>query len=57
MINRRYIERFLYFLPFLLIRIGKIMALNENMATALASEKTLAKDWKSKEDEVAWKNL
>ena len=25
--------------------------------TALASEKSLAKDWLSKEDEVAWKDL
>jgi len=29
----------------------------EKMACALASEKTLAKDWNSKEDEKAWKNL
>ncbi len=26
-------------------------------ATALASEKALAKDWLSKEDEAAWKDL
>ncbi len=31
--------------------------LNEKMATAFASEKSLAKDWNSKEDEKAWKNL
>ncbi|MBI4146664.1 AbrB/MazE/SpoVT family DNA-binding domain-containing protein [Candidatus Woesearchaeota archaeon] len=30
---------------------------NEKMFTALASEKTLSKDWNSKEDEEAWKNL
>lgn len=31
--------------------------MNEKMFTALASEKSLAKDWLSKEDEKAWKNL
>ena len=31
--------------------------LNEKMFTVLASEKVLAKDWNSKEDEEAWKNL
>ncbi len=30
---------------------------NEKMFTALASEKTLSKDWLSKEDEEAWKDL
>lgn len=30
---------------------------NEKMATAFASEKSLAKDWLSEEDEQAWKNL
>ena len=30
---------------------------SEKMFTALASEKSLAKDWFSKEDEVAWKDL
>lgn len=30
---------------------------SEKMATALASEKVLARDWLSKEDEEAWKNL
>ena len=29
----------------------------KKMFTALASEKVLAKDWLSKEDEEAWKNL
>lgn len=29
----------------------------EKMLTALASEKSLAKDWLSKEDEKAWRNL
>jgi AbrB family looped-hinge helix DNA binding protein len=31
--------------------------MSEKMFTALASEKVLARDWKSKEDEKAWKNL
>ena len=30
---------------------------NEKMFTAFASEKSLAKDWLSEEDEKAWKNL
>jgi AbrB family looped-hinge helix DNA binding protein len=29
----------------------------EGMLTALASEKALAKDWLSKEEDEAWKNL
>ena len=31
--------------------------ISEKMFTALASEKSLAKDWNSKEDDEAWKNL
>jgi len=31
--------------------------LNEKRFTALASEKVLSKDWNSKEDEEAWKDL
>jgi len=30
---------------------------NEKMFTALASEKSLAKEWLSKEDDKAWKKL
>ena len=30
---------------------------SKKMATAIASEKSLAKDWNSREDEEAWKNL
>ena len=30
---------------------------SEGMLTAIASEKVLAKDWLSKEDEEAWKDL
>jgi len=32
-------------------------AVNENLFSALASEKSLAKDWLSKEEEKAWKDL
>ena len=31
--------------------------LSKRLSTAIASEKALAKDWNSKEDEAAWKNL
>ena len=31
--------------------------ISDKMANAIASEKSLAKDWNSKEDEKAWKNL
>lgn len=31
--------------------------IKESMATAVASEKILAKDWNSKEEDNAWKNL
>lgn len=31
--------------------------INKKLFTAFASEKSLAKDWLSKEDEQAWKNL
>jgi AbrB family looped-hinge helix DNA binding protein len=31
--------------------------INDKLFTALASEKALAKDWLSKEDEKAWKGL
>ena len=31
--------------------------ISDKMATAIASEKSLAKDWNSEEDEQAWKNL
>lgn len=39
------------------IELRPMSQLNEKMFPALASEKTLAKDWLSKEDEAAWKNL
>lgn len=29
----------------------------QKMTSAIASEKVLAKDWNSKEDDVVWKNL
>ena len=39
------------------IELRPMEQLKEKLFTALASEKTLAKDWNSKEDEEAWKNL
>ena len=39
------------------IELRTMKQINEKMATAIASEKTLAKDWNSKEDDDAWKNL
>ena len=39
------------------IELRPMKQVTEKMFTALASEKSLAKDWNSKEDEKAWKNL
>ena len=39
------------------IELRPLQKVNEKMFTALISEKSLAKDWLSKEDEEAWKNL
>jgi AbrB family looped-hinge helix DNA binding protein len=39
------------------VELRPLHRVNENMNTAYASEKSLAKDWLSKEDEEAWKNL
>lgn len=39
------------------VELRPLNQVNERLFTALASEKTLAKDWESKEDEEAWKNL
>ena len=39
------------------IELRPMKQIHEKMFTALASEKSLAKDWNSKEDEEAWKNL
>jgi len=39
------------------IELRPMKQVNEKMFTAYASEKSLAKDWDSKEDEKAWKNL
>lgn len=39
------------------VELRPMKQINENMAAAIASEKSLAKDWNSKEDEEAWKNL
>ena len=39
------------------IELRPMNQISEKMFTALASEKSLAKDWNSKEDDEAWKNL
>ncbi len=39
------------------VELRPLKQVNEKMFTVLASEKSLAKDWLSKEDEEAWKNL
>ena len=39
------------------VEVRPLKAFSEKMFTALASEKSLAKDWLSKEDEQAWKDL
>jgi len=39
------------------VELRPLQQLSEKMFTALASEKVLAKDWYSKDDEEAWKNL
>ncbi len=39
------------------LELRSMKQLNEKMFPAFASEKSLAKDWNSKEDEKAWKNL
>jgi len=39
------------------IELRPLSQISEKMFTALASEKSLAKDWLSKEDEEAWRNL
>ncbi len=39
------------------IELRPLSKFSEKMFTAFASEKSLSKDWLSKEDEEAWKNL
>jgi AbrB family looped-hinge helix DNA binding protein len=39
------------------IELRPLKQINERMFTALASEKTLAKDWNSEEDDEAWNDL
>lgn len=39
------------------IEIRPMESVSEKISTAIASEKSLAKHWNSKEDEKAWKNL
>ena len=39
------------------VELRSLKQFNERMFTALVSEKVLAKDWLSKEDEEAWRHL
>ena len=39
------------------VELRPLKQLDEKMFTLVASEKSLAKDWRSKEDEEAWKDL
>ena len=39
------------------IELRPMKQISEKMFNAIASEKVLAKDWNSKEDDEAWKNL
>lgn len=39
------------------VELRPLKQFRDKMFTALISEKSLAKDWLSKEDEEAWKNL
>jgi AbrB family looped-hinge helix DNA binding protein len=39
------------------IELRPMEQISEKMFTAIASEKVLAKDWNSREDEEVWKNL
>ncbi|MCK4501012.1 AbrB/MazE/SpoVT family DNA-binding domain-containing protein [Candidatus Babeliales bacterium] len=39
------------------IEIKPLIKIKESMKTAYASEKSLAKDWNTKEEDKAWKNL
>ena len=39
------------------IELRPMKQVHEKMFTALASEKSLGKDWNGEEDEEAWKNL
>ncbi len=39
------------------VELRPLSHVNERLYTALASEKALAKEWNSKEDEEAWKDL
>ena len=39
------------------VELRPLKQISEKMFTVLASEKALAKDWLSKEDEEAWKDL
>ena len=39
------------------VELRPMKQISEKMFTAIATEKSLAKDWNSKRDDKAWKNL
>ena len=39
------------------VEIRPLKSISKKISTAIASEKSLAKEWNSKEDEAAWKDL
>ena len=39
------------------VELRPLRKINPSMLTALASERVLSKDWDSKEEDIAWKNL
>lgn len=39
------------------VELRSMNKISEKLSTAFASERVLAKDWKSKEDDKAWRNL
>ena len=39
------------------VELRPLKQISKKIATALASEKSLAKDWNSEEEDKAWKNL
>ncbi len=39
------------------VELRPLKQISEKLATAIASEKVLARDWNSKEDDEVWKNL
>jgi len=56
-IPETFISDILEFIHYLKFKQGVVMAKEDAILTALASEKSLSKDWLKKEEEEAWKNL